>query len=120
MSQLILTVKQGEELNFPITVKEAGSPKDLTTATIRVQVKKTPYEATVPMFEKVITATSDPLTQGQITDPMLGELFVRFLVADTSYPPNDYSLVIFLEQNNEKDIISGNACSNGVYKICTQ
>ena len=120
MTQLIISVKQGEVLDFPLTIKEDGIAKNLTGYTIRVQVKQIPYKSADTIFEKIITSTSDTTTQGQITNPSGGELFIRLLEEDTSLTAKDYALVIFLEDDTQKDIISSALCNGAIYRVCTQ
>lgn len=120
MTQLILKVKQGEELSKDFSLKESGVAKDLTGAIIVVEVKKAPYINQTPLFSKTITETSNEETVGRITEPLQGKFTLRLLEADTSYAPNDYYLVIKLDFNNQKDIISSDSCDNAIYRICTQ
>jgi len=120
MTQLILKVKQGEELSKDFTLKADGVAMNLTGATIVVEAKKAPYASQIPIFTKTITETSNEETIGKITYPLQGKFVLRLLTADTSFAPNDYYLVIRLDLNNQKDIISSSDCSNAIYRICTQ
>lgn len=118
--KLVVKVKQGESLPIDMVIKSDGEPIDLTTATIKVEVKKAPYVNIEPMFTKIITITSDQATTGAIVDPLSGRFQIRFTEEDTSYPANTYYLVMFLEYGGANDIISSDCCNNGEYIICGQ
>jgi hypothetical protein len=120
MSQLVLKVQQGEKLNIPFEIKSNGLAVDLTSATITFQVKKAPYITNQPMFSKTITTSTDPDVDGQITFPLQGKFEVHLTEADTSYVPQDYYLIIFLDVNSNKNDISSIAGGNAIYKVCTQ
>lgn len=120
MSQLVFNVKQGEDINIDFTIKKDGSPLNLTGATIKFQVKRSPSLSCSSMVEKVITESTDLETIGQITNAPAGQLSVRLLPADTSFSPNDYYAVIWLIANGNEDIISSSNCGEAIYRICTQ
>ena len=119
-NKLIINVKQGEALSIDMVIKSDGEPVDLTSATIKVEVKKAPYVDFEPMFTKTITVNSSQETDGQIVDPLNGRFQVRFNTEDTSYPPNTYYLVVFFDYGPNNDIISADYCNNGEYRVCTQ
>ena len=120
-NKLVICIKQGENISKQITIKSGDSPLDLSTYdNITVDVKKSPYEQYEPIIHKVITTISDDRTTGRITDPTNGILQVRFTEEDTSFPPNDYYLIIYLNGNGNSDIISSKCCDNAIYRICTQ
>ena len=119
-NKLIINVKQGEALSIDMVIKSDGEPVDLTSATIKVEVKKAPYVDYEPMFTKIITVNSDQATDGQIVDPLNGRFQVRLNEEDTSYPPNSYYLVVFFGYGSNNDIISSDYCNNGEYRVCTQ
>ena len=52
MSELILPIKQGEELNVGFTIKQDGNVMDLTDYVVRVQVKKVPLVTYPAMIDK--------------------------------------------------------------------
>ena len=120
MSELILPVKQGEELNIGFTIKQDGSPMDLSDYTVRVQVKKVPLVTYPAMIDKEITTTSDINTIGQINYPQQGQFVIHLTEEDTSYAPGDYSLIISIEQPGYIDIISSKCCNKAIYRICEQ
>lgn len=120
MTQLILAVKQGEELSKDFTLKANNVALDLTGATITVEAKKAPYISQTPIFSKIITEVSDEETIGKITYPLQGKFVLRLLEADTSFAPSDYYLIIKLDLNDQKDIISSEDCNSAIYRICTQ
>lgn len=120
MTQLVVQVKQGEDLNFPMALTTNGQPLDITGATIICEAKKAPYLTTAPMFTKTITETSDSETVGLITYPATGKFEIRFTSLDTSYPPYDYYLVITLILNDQEDIISSSGNNSAIYRVCTQ
>jgi hypothetical protein len=120
-TDLIICVKQGEDILRGVRLKAGGSPLDLSTYNnVTVQVKKAPLVKAQPLFEKVITDTSDENTQGRIVSPSNGEFKIRFTEEDTSYAPGDYFLVITLNGNGMSDIVSSNCCNQAIYRICTQ
>ena len=126
MSEKVLVcVKQGEVLSVPMKIKQKQSsgsvvPLDITGATVRVELKNSPYLSSEPFTTKLITETSDSATVGIITSPSNGELQIRFTLEDTSLPPNDYYIVIYLDMNGEDDIISSCCCNSSIYRICSQ
>jgi hypothetical protein len=120
-TDLIICVKQGEDILRNVKLKAGGSPLDLSTySNITVQVKKAPLIKAQPLFEKVITDTSDDNTNGRIISPSNGEFVIRFTKEDTSYSAGDYFLVIILNGNGMSDIVSSNCCNQAIYRICTQ
>lgn len=120
MAELILPIKQGEELNIGFTIKQDGNIMDLTDYTIRFQVKKVPLVNYPSMIDKEITTGSDINDVGQINYPEQGQFVVHLKVEDTSYPPGDYALIISLEQPGYVDIISSKFCNKAIYRICEQ
>ena len=120
MSELILNVKQGEEINVGFNIKENGVAMDLTEYNIRFQVKQAPLEKVRPIIDKLINTTSDMNTVGMITDPTDGRFVVHLTKEDTSFPNTEYSLIISLEQEGLIDIISSKCCNKAIYRICEQ
>lgn len=120
MSELILPVKQGEELNFGFTIKTGGSPMDLSSYTVRFQVKKVPLVNAPAIIDKEITTVSDMNTVGMINYPLQGQFVVHLSQEDTSFPTGEYSLIIALEASGLVDIISSKCCNKAIYKICEQ
>ena len=120
MAELILPLKQGEELNVGFTIKQDGSVMDLTDYMVRVQVKKVPLVTYPAMIDKEITTTSDINEVGQINFPQQGQFVVHLKEEDTSFPTGDYSLIISLEQSGYIDIISSKCCNKAIYRICEQ
>ena len=120
MSELKVSVKQGEELNVGFTIKQDGEVMDLSSYTVRFQVKKVPLVNAQAIIDKEITAVSDINDVGQITYPLRGQLVVHLKEEDTSFPPGEYALVISLEAPNYIDIISSKCCNKAIYKICEQ
>ena len=120
MAELILPIKQGEELNIGFTIKQNGSVMDLSDYTIRVQVKKVPLVTYPSMIDKEITTVSDINDVGQINYPEQGQFVIHLKEEDTIFPPGDYALVISLEQPGYIDIISSKCCNKAIYRICEQ
>jgi len=120
MSELILPVKQGEELNIGFTINQDGQPMDLTEYMVRVQVKRTPLVNASALINKEITVDSDLNTVGQINLPQQGQFILHLGLEDTSYPTGEYSLIISIEQPGFVDIISSKCCNKAIYKICQQ
>lgn len=120
MSELKLSVKQGEEINVGFTINQGGNPMDLSSYTVRFQVKRTPLVTAKPIISKDITMVSDANTIGIIDGSLEGKFFVHLLPEDTSYPVGDYYLVIALVAPHTNDIISSGCCSGAKFKICEQ
>ena len=118
----VVCVKQGIERSLSFTIKAGGKPLDLTEYTVLFEVKKYPLEKVEPIISKEITSTSDEATVGQITNPVGGQLVVRLLKEDTSFPVGKYFLVVHLVggQTNDDNIISSNCCQTAIFKICKQ
>ena len=120
MKELILPVKQGEELNIGFTIYSGTNKLDLSPYTIMFQVKRTPLENVEPIISKHITQVSDINDVGAIPHPDQGEVVVHLTKEDTSYPTGDYSLIIALVGNDYYDIISSKCCNKAIYRICEQ
>lgn len=120
MSELIIPVKQGEELNIHFYVRQDGNLMDISDYNIHFQVKKAPLEAAQCIIDKIITVDSEYNDVGRITDPQEGSFIVHLTKHDTSFPIGDYALVISLEADNYIDIISSKCCNKAIYKICEQ
>lgn len=121
MGRIKICVKQGENIAIGFKIKQDGLPLDLSTFdNVTVIVKRAPYVNVEPMFEKVITTTSDSATVGQITSPITGELQVRFTEEDTSYYVGEYSFIMILNGNGSRDIISSDCNNEGIYVINNQ
>ena len=120
MSELKVAVKQGEEINVGFTINQGGDPMDLSSYTIRFQVKRTPLVNAPAIISKDITTVSDSNTIGIIDGPLNGKFFVHLLPEDTSYPTGEYSLIISLVAPHTNDIISSGCCNGAKFKICEQ
>lgn len=118
----IICIKQGEERSVGFTVQAGEVPLDLTNYTIKFEVKRAPLETVEPFITKTITSVSDPMVDGQITNPSGGQFKVRLLSTDTSYPIGKYYLIIYLMGGADKDIdiISSRCCQTAIFKICKQ
>lgn len=118
-NRLVLEVKQGESRSFGFTIKQKGEPMNLTDYTVTVQVKKSPYFKVKSLIEKrVTTELSD---DGQIYGAELGQFKITFTESDTTkLPPDDYYLIIFLENGPTKIIISGEGNKSGILRFCKQ
>ena len=118
-NRLVLEVKQGESRSFGFTIKQKGEPMNLTDYTVTVQIKKSPYFKVKSLIEKrVTTELSD---DGRIYDAELGQFKITFTEVDTTeLPPDDYYLIIFLENGPTKIIISGEGNKSGILRFCKQ
>ena len=118
-NRLVVEVKQGEARSFGFTIKQKGEPMDLTDYTVTVQVKKSPYFKVKSLIEKRVTTT---LTgDGRIYDAEQGQFKITFTESDTTeLPPDDYYLIIFLENGPTKIIISGEGNKSGILRFCKQ
>ena len=118
-NRLVLEVKQGESRSFVFTIKQKDEPMDLSDYTVTVQVKKSPYFKVKSLIEKrVTTELSD---DGRIYNAELGQFKITFSEVDTTeLPPDDYYLIIFLENGPTKIIISGEGNKSGILRFCKQ
>ena len=118
-NRLVVEVKQGEARSFGFTIKHNKEPMDLADYQVVVQIKKSPYFKVKPLIEKrVTTELSD---DGRIYDAALGQFKITFSEADTTIlPPDDYYLIIFLENGPTKIIISGEGNNSGILRFCKQ
>lgn len=120
MNELIMPVKQGEEINVGLTIMAGNEPMDLTGYDIVFQVKQSPLEKTVPLIDKTITTVSDMNDVGLITHPDQGQVVIHLKKEDTSLNTGDYSLIIALSADNYYDIISSRCYNKAIYRICEQ
>ena len=120
MAELILKVKQGEEINVGFTIKAGEERMDLNGYNIRFQVKEVPLEKSRPLINKLITTVSDMNTDGMITYPDQGQVVVHLSKEDTSLNTGDYSLIIGLEGENYYDIISSKCQGKAIFRVCEQ
>lgn len=118
--KLVMRVKQGEEINIRMTIRTSTNPYNLNGYSIHFQVKRMPTVKSVPIIDKVITTDSDLNTVGKITYPEQGEFVVHLSKEDTSYPIDEYYLVISTVNEVEDNIISAPACSTATFEICEQ
>ena len=118
-NRLVLEVKQGESRSFGFTIKQKGEPMDLTDYSVTVQVKKSPYFKVKSLIKKrVTTKLSD---DGRIYDAEQGQFKITFTETDTTIlPPDDYYLIIFLENGPTKIIISGEGNKSGILRFCKE
>ena len=120
MNELILPVKQGEEINVGFTINAGEVPLDLTGYHIVFQVKENPLEECEPLIDKLITSSSDMNDVGLINAPTEGQVTVHLKKSDTSLNTGDYSLIIALQGQNYYDIISSRCYNKATYRICEQ
>lgn len=119
-NELVLQVRQGENRGFGFTIKQDGTPFDLTQWTINFMVKEAPYESLSPIIAKEITTTSDSATVGQIYNPTGGQFSVVITTEETLLPPYDYYLVITMGDGQQIVNISGDGNEKAVFRVCTQ
>ena len=119
-NELVLQVRQGENRGFGFTIKQDGTPFDLTQWAINFMVKEAPYESLKPIIAKEITATSDSATVGQIYNPTGGQFSVVITTEETLLPPYDYYLVITMGDGQQVINISGDGNEKAVFRVCTQ
>ena len=123
MTNNIYKIKKGEK--FPIYIKiknrDEDKPIDLTNAIIKFQLKDE-LKDEFSVIEKVIDTESDVDTIGRITDPMNGEVIVRFNDDDYDMLVTQriYYLTIWYEKPDENfaKVISSNACENLKFMVC--
>ena len=118
-NRLVLEVKQGESRSFGFTIKQKGEPMDLTDYSVTVQVKKSPYFKVKPLIEKRVT--TELTDDGRIYDAEQGRFKITFTEVDTTeLSPDDYYLIIFLDNGPTKIIISGEGNKSGILRFCKQ
>lgn len=118
---LKVRIKQGEVLNKIFTIKQGDLPLDLSPYKVRVQVKNSPNIKGKSIIDKIITQTSDINKEGQITNPGGGEFILHITEEDSSFPIQDYYLVIsIMEDDVYNNIISSSDCSTAMFSICEQ
>lgn len=117
---LRVACKQGEEFNLGFTIKCNDSPMDLSTYTVKVQVKNIPSEFDKPIIDKEITTTSDINEVGIIDDPLNGRFILHLTPEDTKYPIGEYYLVISINSDYYSNIISSGNCGTAQFFICEQ
>ncbi|MBQ2349748.1 MAG: hypothetical protein II393_00495 [Cytophagales bacterium] len=118
--RLELVIKQGEQRSYSFTIKDkTGTPVDLSSSTIEVQVKNYP-------LYKVNSILTMPLNRessenGQITDPTNGK-FVLTITEEqsSSLVPKEYYLIITMITGTNRVIISGEGQASGVLVVCKQ
>lgn len=118
--ELVLPIKQGEEMNIGFTVMAGEQRMDLTGFTVKFQVKENPLESFPPIIDKTITEDSDINKDGLITYPDQGQIVVHLTKEDTSLHIGDFSLIIALQNENYYDIISSRWCNGATYRVCEQ
>lgn len=99
---------------------ELEIPVNLTDQSIEVEVKTAPYAKLPALIHKVVSATSDTITDGIITDPATGQFVVQFTHEDTvKLPPNDYALIMRLLGNDTSVFhLSGDGNNYSILRIC--
>ena len=118
-NRLVLEVKQSEARSFGFTIKQKDEPMDLSDYTVIVQVKKSPYFKVKTLIEKRVT--TELTDNGRIYDAEQGQFKITFTEVDTTeLPPDDYYLIIFLENGPTKIIISGEGNKSGILRFCKQ
>ena len=120
MNELIMPVKQGEEINVGFTIMAGETPLDLSNYNIVFQVKENPLEECEPLIDKLITLVSDINDVGIINAPDQGQFTIHLKKSDTSLNTGDYSLIIALQGNNYYDIVSSRCYNKATYRICEQ
>lgn len=121
-NRLILEVKQGENRSFGFTLLQYDEnnntiPIDLTNYTVEFEVRVTPYINTPPVFTKKLT--TQPLADGQITEPTQGKFLVYIYSTDIqNLPPQDYYLSIYINNNINRTIISGDGNNSSIIRFC--
>lgn len=118
--RLELVIKQGEQRSYSFTIKDkSGTPVDLSSSTIEVQVKNYPLYKVNSIFTMPLNRESSE--NGQITDPTNGK-FVLTITEEqsSSLVPKEYYLIITMITGTNRVIISGEGQASGVLVVCKQ
>lgn len=118
--RLELVIKQGEQRSYSFTIKDkTGTPVDLSSSTIEVQVKNYPLYKVNSIFTMPLNRESSE--NGQITDPTNGK-FVLTITEEqsSSLVPKEYYLIITMITGTNRVIISGEGQASGVLVVCKQ
>lgn len=123
---VVLRIRDGSNRSYLFTIMttdEEGNevPFDISEYTLEIFVKKGPWEKVKPLITKVITQESDENTVGRIYEPELGKFSLTVLYDDYKHlQPQDYFLVLFLVQGEERTDITGRSNFPGVFRIIKQ
>lgn len=125
---MVLELNQGCPRGFGFTLmqkiiandNEVEIPVDLTNQSIEVEVKMAPYVKLPALIHKVITETSDSITDGIITNPTAGNFTIQFTEEDSiKLRPNDYALIIKLIGNGSSVFhLSGDGNNYAIFRVC--
>ena len=118
--RLELVIKQGEQRSYSFTIRDkSGTPVDLSSSTIEVQVKNYPLYKVNSIFTMPLNRESSE--NGQITDPTNGK-FVLTITEEqsSSLVPKEYYLIITMITGTNRVIISGEGQASGVLIVCKQ
>ncbi len=118
MSTQTILLYQGEQKTIGFTLSQDGLPIDLTGAKIEFQTHTGIGKTSE--IDKEITETSDPITDGKITDATAGEFTVFFTQEDTAETyDGTYSIRLYADiVSDDNIIISADNCVAGTFKIC--
>lgn len=118
--RLELVIKQGEQRSYSFSIKDkSGTPVDLSSSTIEVQVKNYPLYKVNSILVMLLNRESSE--NGQITDPTNGK-FVLTITEEqsSSLVPKEYYLIITMITGTNRVIISGEGQASGVLVVCKQ
>lgn len=118
--RLELVIKQGEQRSYSFSIKDkSGTPVDLSSSTIEVQIKNYPLYKVNSIF--TIPLNRESSENGQITDPTNGK-FVLTITEEqsSSLVPKEYYLIITMITGTNRVIISGEGQASGVLVVCKQ
>lgn len=114
-----LLIKQGEQRSYIFNITNSdGTPLDLSSREILVEIKKYPLYKVKALIE--ITLTNVDQGNGYINDPTNGQFTLTLTENESSLNPAEYYLIITMISGSERIIISGEGDLSGVLKVCRQ
>lgn len=107
--RLILEINQGCPRGYDFTILQNDLPMNLLDYNVIAQVKYEPYFNLTPLIEIRTEGRED------------GTFTLNFTEEDTlKLPPDDYALVVLLEQNGVVTNISGEGNIYSIFRVCYQ
>lgn len=105
-----LKIKQGESIGFAFTLSEEGTPVDLTTSQMVMQVRENVEDTGVYLINKTISTESDPDTLGVIISPLEGKFMFKVNASDIASmsTAKPYFVAIYHIDGDIKNCISAN------------
>ena len=118
----MINIKIGEQkpFNYTMKVKDTGLPVNLVSSTIIFQVKEKENQINDFLIEKIITETSNPISEGQIFDAKNGRFSVFLNSEDTLKLDvgREYFYTIWRVFEHRKEVISASGMKVESFNVC--